>query len=447
MSWCGEIRYAIVRTRDKWRAEIVYSCVSWADQGSYQCAQYATEVSQQCASYADEGYQACSSWADEGSNQCCDWWPCSWGCQAFYWVANWVCQGWYWVSNIVCQLWVDIVSAVCVAWFWVAKLVCRIFAYVLYLILTVIAYLVWYVLYILCRIFGPQQPLSGPIQHIFVLVLENRSFDHMLGMSTVDADDWATTPSTGADAVTLQATALNGAQQSINTYDGKGYGVRSGAPFVMPVDPPHEFCDVQLQLTSTPISGKPLDDHCDYSGIYPALTMAGFVRSYANQASTEGNAQALGDLGAVMACFTHEQVPVISTLAREFAVCDTWYSALPGPTWPNRFFLHAATSGGLDNSPGTWDVILSQVDGYQFENGAGEVEALAQGDRGSLTPSVRGFIETAAIVDARLHPADRDGVRQRMASIRTLEDARRYMSDVAAQLNDHVAALRRRNSA
>ena len=39
-------------------------------------------------------------------------------------------------------------------------------------------------------------------------------------------------------------------------------------------------------------------------------------------------------------------MPVASTLAREFAVCDRWFSSLPGPTWPNRFFAHTASSGG-----------------------------------------------------------------------------------------------------
>ena len=37
------------------------------------------------------------------------------------------------------------------------------------------------------------------------------------------------------------------------------------------------------------------------------------------------------------------QLPVIYELATRFAICDHWYSSLPGPTWPNRFFLH----GGL----------------------------------------------------------------------------------------------------
>src|SRR5204862_6483818 len=52
-----------------------------------------------------------------------------------------------------------------------------------------------------------------------------------------------------------------------------------------------------------------------------------------------------------MKCMAPCSVPVLTMLAREFAVCDAWYSSVPGPTWPNRFFVPAWTSKGyLDNS-------------------------------------------------------------------------------------------------
>jgi phospholipase C len=47
-----------------------------------------------------------------------------------------------------------------------------------------------------------------------------------------------------------------------------------------------------------------------------------------------------------MKCFSAENLPVLSRLASEYAVCDAWFSSVPGPTWPNRFFAHAATSRG-----------------------------------------------------------------------------------------------------
>jgi phospholipase C len=50
-----------------------------------------------------------------------------------------------------------------------------------------------------------------------------------------------------------------------------------------------------------------------------------------------------------MHCHAPEQVPVISTLARQFAVCTRWFCSVPGETWPNRNFVHAATSDGETN--------------------------------------------------------------------------------------------------
>jgi phospholipase C len=212
---------------------------------------------------------------------------------------------------------------------------------------------------------------DGKIRHVFVLALENRSFDHMLGASTGTVDpEGRIHLGTGLDARTGAPRTVDGPVDQANEYDGAIFPVRVGAPFAMPVDPPHEFCDVQLQLASKKIIGAPGDDQCDYSGQYPPLTLAGFVDNYANQATFEGNADALADLGAVMSCLTAEQLPVLSTLAREFAVCDRWFSSMPGPTWPNRFFMHAATSGGLDRSPNARETVRSQFGGYRFEHGS-----------------------------------------------------------------------------
>ena len=47
-----------------------------------------------------------------------------------------------------------------------------------------------------------------------------------------------------------------------------------------------------------------------------------------------------------MRCQPPERVPVLSTLALEFAVCTRWFCSVPGETWPNRNFVHSATSDG-----------------------------------------------------------------------------------------------------
>jgi phospholipase C len=51
----------------------------------------------------------------------------------------------------------------------------------------------------------------------------------------------------------------------------------------------------------------------------------------------------------VMLCQDPAQVPVLSTLALQFAVFDHWFCSVPGETWPNRNYLHAATSDGETN--------------------------------------------------------------------------------------------------
>src|SRR5262249_22404921 len=56
---------------------------------------------------------------------------------------------------------------------------------------------------------------------------------------------------------------------------------------------------------------------------------------------------------AIMQCLDPDLVPVIASLARNFVVCDHWFSSVPGPTWPNRFFLHAGTANGLLDTPET----------------------------------------------------------------------------------------------
>src|SRR5258705_13890245 len=53
-----------------------------------------------------------------------------------------------------------------------------------------------------------------------------------------------------------------------------------------------------------------------------------------------------------MKCFDPLKLPALTALAKEFSVCDKWFSSVPGPTLPNRAFAHAATSlGHVDMSP------------------------------------------------------------------------------------------------
>jgi phospholipase C len=56
----------------------------------------------------------------------------------------------------------------------------------------------------------------------------------------------------------------------------------------------------------------------------------------------------------IMNCYPPEATPVLSTLARSFAISDAWFSPVPSSTWPNRSFTHSATSRGrVLNKPAT----------------------------------------------------------------------------------------------
>ncbi|HEV3041515.1 MAG TPA: alkaline phosphatase family protein [Candidatus Angelobacter sp.] len=52
-------------------------------------------------------------------------------------------------------------------------------------------------------------------------------------------------------------------------------------------------------------------------------------------------------------------------------VCDQWFSSIPAPTWPNRFFLHGASSNGLNHSPTSTEIAeWETVDGFRYPHGS-----------------------------------------------------------------------------
>jgi phospholipase C len=189
------------------------------------------------------------------------------------------------------------------------------------------------------------------IQNVFVLMLENRSFDHLLGFSQIS----------GTDAVTGQQTTVKGLMGTeSNSYKGVSATVSHPADFAMVVDPGHEFPDVLCQLCG-PNATYPR------GGSYPPIDDSGFMASYAEACAKANQTR---DPGEIMKCYAPDQLPVLNALAREFAVCDGWHASLPGPTWPNRMFAHAASSNGLDHSPTTAEIAIWESGfGFAFPNG------------------------------------------------------------------------------
>src|ERR1700730_8923460 len=149
-----------------------------------------------------------------------------------------------------------------------------------------------------------------PIKHLVVLMLENRSFDHMLGfLPGVD----------GLDPNWTNPLTPEGPQVQVSP------DARSAEECVP--DPGHEWINVNVQIFQNSDGiGTP--------------TMKGFVQDYALVSHDNGQAP------NIMKCFNPDTLPVLSTLVREYAVCDRWFSSVPGPTIPNRLFTHAAHSNG-----------------------------------------------------------------------------------------------------
>ena len=189
------------------------------------------------------------------------------------------------------------------------------------------------------------------IEHVFVVMLENRSFDHLLGFSQIQGTDPSGKP-TKLDGLTGKESNLSPKGDTIT--------VSSPADFLFRRGPGHEFKDVQEQMCG---KGGSFSSPAPPPGQYdPNINNSGYISNFSvyDHKTPE----------TIMKCFSPPQLPVLTTLAKEFAVCDRWFSSMPGPTWPNRFFIQAASSGGLDDSPSFSREAKSVLnDGFKFQNG------------------------------------------------------------------------------
>jgi phospholipase C len=166
------------------------------------------------------------------------------------------------------------------------------------------------------------------IQHVVVLMLENRSFDHIFGYRP------------GVNGLSGSEFNLLEPTKPISDHN-PAYYVSNGAPFAVPVGhgPGHSFADANVQQfnhRNGPARGFPAKN-------------SGFVRSYQTELLFADRVRhATGaEIRVVMEAFAPGRLPSIDALADAFCVCDNWYSEVPGPTQPNRLYTHAATSAGF----------------------------------------------------------------------------------------------------
>jgi len=162
------------------------------------------------------------------------------------------------------------------------------------------------------------------LRHIVVLMMENRSFDHMLGSLT------AVNPKIDGITDQLSNPDTTGAlvkPQPLADFQGQ-----------LDPDPDHHFPAVDLQIFGGDTSPNRV------------ANMQGFVKSFFNQQRDVGHSQ------KIMYYFKQSDLPVLTKLALEFAVFNRWFASIPGPTICNRAFAHYGTSfGRVDMDP--FDVI------------------------------------------------------------------------------------------
>jgi len=161
------------------------------------------------------------------------------------------------------------------------------------------------------------------IDTIVVVMLENRSFDHMLGYLSLD----------GPGRIALNGLKSDGDWQMAhaNRWPGKPPigPYRLGPEAQKLGDPKHDHAHIQTQVTTAPVG--------------PGLTqMGGFVQSAA--------ATPIPQPDEVMGYYDAAAVPTFDFFARNYLVCDRWFAALPCGTQPNRLMAMAGESKVLNNA-------------------------------------------------------------------------------------------------
>ncbi|HXJ84842.1 MAG TPA: alkaline phosphatase family protein [Candidatus Methylomirabilis sp.] len=184
----------------------------------------------------------------------------------------------------------------------------------------------------------PSQGLST-IDHFVVVMLENRSFDNLLGFLYADRNN-----------VSLAGQPFEGltGHESNPGRNGKPVGVfkiqqaSALSSFYPRADPGEGFANTNVQLfgTNPPPAGATASNQ-------------GFIQSFqSNMGLPKSHALPGTQASDIMGMYPPEMVPVLSGLARGYAVCDYWFSSAPTETFPNRAFVAMATSQGrLGDAP------------------------------------------------------------------------------------------------
>ncbi len=209
--------------------------------------------------------------------------------------------------------------------------------------------------------------MPPPITNVVVLMLENRSYDNVLGMlySAANAAPYQTAPSgqTHLNGLTGTESNVNPAGGSITVAPAVG-DPSSDPPLVATtiptIDPGEPFADMAQQilgLETLDTTGNP------YASTEPTTygSMGGFVANYAGQ-KRNGTASVPAQ---IMMYMTPALMPISAFLANNYMVCDAWFGSVPTHTFANRLFSVCASSGTWTADP-QQNVAYSYIDDEEY---------------------------------------------------------------------------------
>lgn len=179
--------------------------------------------------------------------------------------------------------------------------------------------------------------MKYPIKKVVVLMMENRAFDHMLGWMT-RGGEWGDTRVDGIYGSECNPDSLD---------DRKKYLCVTDTAQDISGDPCHGFSCTTTQIYGchwyskvTPhIPGFESDPCKSHASVTGNPDMSGFVYNY-KQDVNEGADH------TPLEMWKPENIPVMVTLAKEFALFDRFFASHPGPTDPNRMFIHTGSAHG-----------------------------------------------------------------------------------------------------
>jgi phospholipase C len=193
------------------------------------------------------------------------------------------------------------------------------------------------------------QSRDSALDHVVVVVFENRSLDNVLGRLYGPGDGKTFEGVTGKDLTNpIPDWAEHGADRKVVPY-----------AVAADMDSPNPDTGEEHQHTNTQLYNILNEQNrfklaaemtAPYNAPAPGQvpTMDGFVTDYISTLTAElGRQPTYEEYSQVMTGFTPEQVPVLSALARGFGVFDHWFCEVPSQTFTNRSFWTAATASGF----------------------------------------------------------------------------------------------------